>query len=203
MTMPLEQTVACDTRGTRRDADRQVATHLEHVIRRVKQSMRYRGSFSTHDILDALVARWVHSGEWERLKQLPACDRHLGESVRRFILDRLHQLARRGPQDHTAAVLLELPADDVLLEIVELAELRAWIRARVSELEVAMLDARIRLPVSHPEQTGRILRLHIEGYTQREIALALGISLGLVNKRIAEGTSYLVLLQGIEGGLVR
>jgi DNA-binding NarL/FixJ family response regulator len=96
-----------------------------------------------------------------------------------------------------------LPADDVLVELIELAELRAWIRARVGDMEVALLDPRIRLPMSHPEETGRILRLHIEGHTQREIASALGISLGLVNKRIAEGTSYLVLLQGIECGLAR
>jgi AcrR family transcriptional regulator len=176
---------------------------LEHVIRRVKQSMRYRGSFTTRDILDTLVARWLQSGEWERLKGLPTRDRHLGKSVRRFILDRLHQLARRGPQDHTLEVLLELPDEEVLVELVELAQLRAWVRTRVSELEVGHLDGRVRLAVSHPEEIGRVLRLQLEGHTQREIASALGVSLGLVNKRFAEGTSYLVLLQGIECGLTR
>src|SRR5678816_4460551 len=74
--------------------DGEVAAQLEGIIRRVKHSMNYRGSYSTRDILGSLVARWVHSGEWERLKQLPASERHLGESVRRFILDRLDQLQR-------------------------------------------------------------------------------------------------------------
>ena len=35
------------------------------------------------------------------------------------------------------------------------------------------------------------------GLTQRQIASELGISLGATNKRLAEGTSYLVVLQGI------
>ena len=52
-------------------ADTQIADQLERIIRRVKQSMNYRGSYSTRDILGSLVARWVHSGEWERLKELP------------------------------------------------------------------------------------------------------------------------------------
>ena len=43
--------------------------------------------------------------------------------------------------------------------------------------------------------------LHLDGATQREIAARSGISLGLVNKRLAEGTSYLALLQAIECGL--
>jgi hypothetical protein len=165
--------------------------------------MRYRGSFSTRDILDTLVVRWVQSGEWERLKRLPARDRHLGKSVRRFILDRFHQLARRGLQDHSLDVLLALPADDVLVELVELAELQGWIRRRVGELELAHIDPRVRLSVSQPEETGRMLRLQLEGRTQREIASALGVSVGLVNKRIAEGTTYLILLQAIECGLAR
>ena len=45
------------------------------------------------------------------------------------------------------------------------------------------------------------LRLQLDGKTQRQIASELGMSLGLVNKRIAEGTSYLVVLQGIEHGI--
>ncbi len=47
-----------------------------------------------------------------------------------------------------------------------------------------------------------MLRLYLAGKTQREIALALDLSLGLVNKHIAVGTNYLVLLQTIEHGLV-
>jgi len=45
------------------------------------------------------------------------------------------------------------------------------------------------------------LQLHLAGRNQRQIAERLGISLGIVNKRLAEGTRYLVLLQGIECGL--
>src|SRR6201991_4964416 len=80
-------------------ADDAIAHQLERIIRRVKQSMNYRGSYSTRDILGSLVARWIQSGEWERLKQLPDDQRHLGESVRRFILDRLDQLRRRGRRE--------------------------------------------------------------------------------------------------------
>ena len=76
--------------------DVQMAAQFERIIRRVKSSMNYRGSYSTRDILGSLVARWLTSGEWERLKQLPPEERHIGESVRRFILDRLDQLRRRG-----------------------------------------------------------------------------------------------------------
>src|SRR5689334_7441473 len=35
------QAVVCAAHGTRREAGRHVAVHLEHVIRRVKESMRY------------------------------------------------------------------------------------------------------------------------------------------------------------------
>lgn len=181
-------------------ADDAIAIHLERIIRRVKRSMNYRGSYSTRDILGSLVARWVQSGEWERLKALPPEQRHLAESVRRFILDRFDQLRRRGERndDH---LLLTLPDETELLEIIEIAELRAWIAARIDELERGEVDPRVRVPLAHPVEIGCALRLHIAGKTQREIARELGASLGLVNKRIAEGTSYLVLVQGIEQGI--
>src|SRR5882757_680955 len=114
-------------------ADTQIADQLERIIRRVKQSMNYRGSYSTRDILGSLVARWVHSGEWERLKELPAEQRKLGESVRRFILDRLDQLRRRGGRE-TLDGDLEMPDEQTLIELVELAELRRWIVDRVAQL---------------------------------------------------------------------
>ena len=182
--------------------DHEIALQLERIIRRVKQSMNYRGSYSTRDILGSLVARWIRSGEWERLKQLPDDQRHLGESVRRFILDRLDQLRRRGKREDLTEVSITLPDDQALAEIVELAELRAWIASRVTELATGAVDPRVRVPLAHPAEAGEILRLHLDGKTQREIAAQRGVSLGLVNKRIAEGTSYLALLQGIECGLL-
>jgi hypothetical protein len=187
-------------RAPGRDAsDSEMAGQFERIVRRVKQSMNYRGSYSTHDILQSLVARWLSSGEWQRLKELPAAERHIGESVRRFILDRLDQLRRRGRREDIADLVL--PDDAVLEEMIELAELRAWIAARIAELEEGTTDPRVRIPVSSPRDVGRTLRLHLAGQTQRQIAAALGRSLGVVNKRIAEGTSYLVVLQGIERGI--
>ena len=183
-------------------ADDQIAHQLERIIRRVKQSMNYRGSYSTRDILGSLVARWVGSGEWERLKQLPDDQRHLGESVRRFILDRLDQLRRRGKREELDDAAIALPDEQVLAEMVELAELRAWIAHRVAELAAGVVDARVRVPLAEPAEAGAILQLHLSGKTQREIAAARGVSLGLVNKRIAEGTSYLAVLQGIERGVL-
>ena len=183
-------------------ADDEIAQQLERMIRRVKQSMNYRGSYSTRDILGSLVARWIQSGEWERLKRLPGDQRHLGESVRRFILDRLDQLRRRGKREDLADVVVTLPDEHVLAEIVELAELRAWIAAQVGLLAAGRVDARVAVPLAHPAEAGEILQLHLEGKTQREIAALRGVSLGLVNKRLAEGTSYLALLQGIECGLI-
>jgi len=183
------------------DGDDAIAAHLERIIRRVKRSMNYRGSYSTRDILGSLVLRWVRSGEWERLKTLPPEQRHLAESVRRFILDRFDQLRRRGRREDGDEVLIALPDERELTELVELAELRAWIEQRVEELEAGEVDARVRIPVPRPAELGRVLRLYLASTSQREIAARLGLSLGLVNKRIAEGTSYLVLLQGIEAGL--
>ena len=58
------------------------------------------------------------------------------------------------------------------------------------------------MPLAEPAEAGAILQLHLAGKTQREIAAARGVSLGLVNKRIAEGTSYLAVLQGIERGVL-
>jgi hypothetical protein len=182
-------------------ADDQMAAQFERIIRRVKNSMNYRGSYSTRDILGSLVARWLHSGEWERLKQLPPLERHIGESVRRFILDRIDQLRRRGERDEIPDDLLVVPDEATLTELVEAAELRAWIEARIGELETAIVDRRVRIPVGNPRQVGQALRLHIAGQTQRQIASELGISLGAANKRIVEGTNYLVVLQGIEAGL--
>lgn len=181
--------------------DARVARQLESVIQRIKRSMRYRGSYSTHDILDSLVVRWVQSGEWERLKQLAPEARHVGESVRRFILDRFAQSRRRGERvDHEPGELA-LPDDASLVELVADAELRCWIDARISELADGVVDARVRIRIEHPEMLGRMLRQHLDGWSQRQIADAAGTSLGFVNKRLSDGTRYLVLMQSIENGL--
>ncbi len=177
-----------------------MAAQFERVIRRVKSSMNYRGSYSTRDILGSLVARWLQSGEWERLKLLPAEERHIGESVRRFILDRIDQLRRRGDQSELPDDLISLPDEATLTEMVEAAELHAWIAARIVELEHGTVDRRVKIPLGNPKQVGAALRLHVAGATQREIAAQLGISLGATNKRILEGTNYLIVLQGIEAG---
>ena len=182
-------------------SDQQMAAQFERIIRRVKSSMNYRGSYSTRDILGSLVARWLQSGEWDRLKQLPPADRHIGESVRRFILDRIDQLRRRGDHDEMPEDLLVVPDEALLTEMIEAAELRAWIEARIADLEDGLVDPRIRIPMTNPQQIGQALRLHIGGNTQRQIASQLGLSLGATNKRILEGTNYLVVLQGIEAGI--
>jgi len=178
-----------------------MAAQFERIIRRVKSSMNYRGSYSTRDILGSLVARWLQSGEWARLKQLPPAARHIGESVRRFILDRLDQLRRRGEHEEMPDDLLVIPDEVTLIEMIEAAELRAWIEARIGDLEHGVVDPRVRIPVTNAAQIGQALRLHVGGQTQRQVAAALGISLGAANKRIIEGTNYLVVLQGVESGL--
>jgi len=163
--------------------------------------MNYRGSYSTRDILGSLVARWLHSGEWERLKQLPPAERHIGESVRRFILDRIDQLRRRGDHEDIPDDLLAAPDEALLTEMIEAAELREWIEARIADLQDGIVDARVRIPVTNPVQIASALRLHMAGHTQRQIATELNISLGAANKRVVEGTNYLIVLQGIESGL--
>jgi hypothetical protein len=182
-------------------SDGQMAAQFERIIRRVKQSMNYRGSYSTRDILGSLVARWVQSGEWDRLKRIVPEDRHIGESVRRFISDRFDQLRRRGRREDIGDEVIALPDDATLAEMVEVAEMRRWIADRVAELVDGKLDPRIAIPLMNPRQVGEALRQHLLGATQREIAAALGISLGAVNQRIAQGTSYLIVLQGVEHGI--
>ncbi len=178
-----------------------MAAQFERIIRRVKHSMNYRGSYSTRDILGSLVVRWMHSGEWQRLKQLPPEERRIGESVRRFILDRLDQVRRRGEHEELVEDRIELPDEVALAEMVELAELREWIDARIADLQRGVVDERVLIPVAEAAQTGAAMRLHLAGRTQRQIAAELGISLGLAHKRIAEGTNYLIVLQGIEQGI--
>lgn len=178
-----------------------MAAQFERIIRRVKSSMNYRGSYSTRDILGSLVARWLQSGEWDRLKQLPPEERHIGESVRRFILDRLDQLRRRGERDELPETLLVVPDDATLLDMIEAAELRGWIDERIRELEEGTVDERVRIPLANARQIGKALRLHVRGFTQRQISAELGLSLGAVNKRIVEGTNYLIVLQGIALGI--
>lgn len=182
-------------------ADAAMASQLERVIRRVKLAMSYRGSYSTRDILGALVARWVRSGEWSRLKELPPEERRMSESVRRFILDRFEQLRRRGRYE-LLDTELEVPTDDELSELVAVAELRTWIAARLADLESGVVDGRVRVDVPDPIILGNVLRLHLDGMTQREIARSLSMSLGLVNRRIAIGTAYLAVLHGVECGAV-
>jgi len=182
-----------------RAVDDTMAAQFERIIRRVKRSMNYRGSYSTQDILGSLVARWVQSGEWQRLKTLPEPARQIGPSVRRFLLDRLDHLRIRGHRIELET--LELPDDNTLTEQVELAELRCWLDLQITGLEQGTCDPRIKLPLSQPLEVGRALRLLLAGQTQRQIADTLEMSLGLVNKRIAEGTNYLIVLQGLEHGI--
>lgn len=181
--------------------DQEMAAQFEQVIRRVKSSMNYRGSYSTRDILGSLVARWLQSGEWMRLKQLPAEQRHIGQSVRRFILDRIDSLRTRGEPTELPDDLLALPDEKTLIDLIEEVEMRLWIETRIGELATGAVDPRIKIPVTSPEQIGRALQLHIAGRTQRQIAGELGVSLSVANKRIADGTKYLVVLQAIECGL--
>jgi hypothetical protein len=181
--------------------DEEMAAQFERIIRRVKQSMNYRGSYSTRDILGSLVARWVQSGEWDRLKSLAPPERRIGESVRRFILDRIDQLRVRGAREELTEDQIVLPDEEALAEMVEAAELRSWIQARVAELERGHIDDRVRIKLGHVEQIGRALRLHLLGHTQRQIAAEIGVSLAVANKRLADGTNYLIVLQGIEHGI--
>jgi DNA-directed RNA polymerase specialized sigma24 family protein len=121
--------------------------------------------------------------------------------VRRFILDRFDQLRRRGHREELSGEAITLPDDVELTELVEVAQMRRWISDRIAELEQGRVDPRVAIPLAQPRQVGEALRRHIGGANQRDIAAALGISLGAVNKRIAQGTSYLIVLQGIEQGL--
>lgn len=178
--------------------DDRMAAQFERIIRRVKHSMSYRGSYSTRDILGSLVARWLHSGEWARLKELPPHERHIGESVRRFILDRMDQVRRRGEREDLVEEQIVLPDEATLTEMIEIAELRTWIEARITDLEHGTVDPRVRIPIANAVLIGQALRLHLNGHTQRRIATELQLSLGAVNKRILEGTNYLVVLQDIE-----
>ena len=73
--------------------------------------------------------------------------------------------------------------------------------ARIADLQGGVVDTRVLIPVAEAAQTGAAMRLHLAGRTQRQIAAELGISLGLAHKRIAEGTNYLIVLQGIEQGI--
>ena len=187
--------------GADNRSDAEMAVQFERIIRKVKGSMRYRGSFSTRDILGSLVTRWVNSGEWTRLKELPAEQRRIGESVRRFILDRFEQLRYRGTREDLVEDAVVIPDETALIELIEMAELRQWVESRVADLEAGPCDTRVVIPLAQPSQVGRILRLHLAGQTQRQIADAMAVSIGLVNKRIAEGTNYLIVLQGIESGL--
>ena len=187
--------------GADNRSDAEMAVQFERIIRKVKGSMRYRGSFSTRDILGSLVTRWVNSGEWTRLKELPAEQRRIGESVRRFILDRFEQLRYRGTREDLVEDAVVIPDETALIELIEMAELRQWVESRVADLEAGTCDTRVVIPLAQPSQVGRILRLHLAGQTQRQIADAMAVSIGLVNKRIAEGTNYLIVLQGIESGL--
>lgn len=179
-------------------SDRAVVSQLTRVIRRVKSSMNYRGSYTTRDILSTLVARWVNSGEWSRLKRLPDGQRHLSESVRRFVLDRLQELRRRGARDLRPDVLLDLPDDHELATWIERAELQRWMAHRIDDLCRGDVDPRVRVPLTCAEETGTALRLHIEGLSQRAIAARFGISLAVVNKRLSDGVRYLVVLRMIE-----
>ena len=181
--------------------DDEMAAQFERIIRRVKQSMNYRGSYSTRDILSSLVMRWVQSGEWDRLRNLPAGERRIGESVRRFLLDRIDHWRRRGDRSELSPEDVLLPDDDTLTEMIEAAELRAWIYARIAELEQGQLDPRVKIRLTEVGQIGKALRLQLEGYTQRQIASELGVSLAVANKRLADGTNVLIVLQGIEHGV--
>ena len=126
--------------------------------------MNYRGSYSTRDILGSLVARWVQSGEWERLRELPAEERQIGESVRRFILDRLEQLRRRGVREELDDEPLVIPDEATLAEMIELAELRRLDRrARRGSRAPAWSIRASRFPLAHPRDIGRALRLHLDG----------------------------------------
>ncbi len=79
--------------------------------------------------------------------------------------------------------------------------MREWIEARVDELEAGHPDPRLAIGLERARDVGQTLRLVLGGATQRRIAEQLGVSLGLVNKLLVEGTNYLAVLQGLEHGI--
>ncbi len=85
--------------------------------------------------------------------------------------------------------------------MIDEAEMRLWIDARIVDLEAGVVDERIKIPVANPEQIGHALRLYVGDNTQRQIAARLGVSVGLVNRRVSDGTNYLVVVQAIEQGV--
>jgi hypothetical protein len=177
-------------------ADEIMTAQFERVVRRVKQSMRYEGSHDARDILHSLVVRWLQSGEWERLRSLAAHERIIGESVRRFILDRFARLRTRGERfdDDLDAV----PDPTAVFDAFERAELAHWVDRRLGDLECGACDDRIRITGAQPARIATVLRLVLSGYTQRQISRRLGMSLGAVNKTATLGTRYLSRLRRLQ-----
>lgn len=62
---------------------------FEKQAHRIKQAMRYYGTYGTSDIVSALVERWIKSGKLRELQGLPPEKRNIAQSVRNFILDRI------------------------------------------------------------------------------------------------------------------
>lgn len=94
----------------------EMLARFEKVVKTVKNALRYRGSYATGDILAALVARWIDSGELAKLQALPPSDRRIGTSVRNFLLDRLGV-------DKILAAARKRIAEKTKLQIIDESEL--------------------------------------------------------------------------------
>jgi hypothetical protein len=142
----------------------EMLARFEQVVKAVKNAMRYRGSYATGDILAALVARWIDSGELAKLQALPPGDRRIGTSVRNFLLDRLGV-------DKVLAAARKRIAEKAKLQIIDESELLA--QARAFRKPVLVDEA------SGPRSfAGKLIMLHRFEPANRKEAVALVRELG-------------------------
>lgn len=142
----------------------EMLARFEKVVQKVKSSMRYRGSYATGEILAALVARWIESGELAKLQALPPSERQIGRSVRNFILDRLRV-------DKILAAARKRVAKKAKLQIIDEHEL-------IEQAKVFRKPALVDDAAGSRSFAGKLIMLHRFEPANRKEAIALVKELG-------------------------
>jgi DNA-directed RNA polymerase specialized sigma24 family protein len=183
-------------------SDQELRDQVRAFVRKIKRGFRYVGTHGTDDLVNGLILRWLESGEYERLKNLPAGERKIGLSIRRFIIDQLRgrDTRREGRTTLVAQQLLCQSDEEFEARLLDV-EFEHWLHKQLKAFDDGSYH---KLPVSlsNPPEIASVLRLKLlHQRVVRDIATQLGLSIGTVQDRIQEGVGYLAALYSVDFNL--
>jgi DNA-directed RNA polymerase specialized sigma24 family protein len=165
---------------------------IETTMRRVKRALYWGNSRDTADFVQGLLEKWIRTDTYSQMMGKKPDELNIYQSARSFVIDHLRKRDAQKRAAHTAMTEDSfLPSDEDFRELVAEAEILAFVRREVDNLERGVVREEAKNLLKDREHTAKVLRKTMEGESNSNIAKQLGIATGTVSKRLQEGSAYL------------